>query len=330
MEKPLVSVIVPVYNAVQYLTQCLDSILGQTYKNLEIILVNDGSTDESGKVCDDYKKKDSRVVVIHQENRGVSSARNNGLKHMTGEWLCFVDADDVVQTNYIEYLYNLANTFNAEVSACGYTKINRNDIYKVITNNSNEYTFFSAAEAIEDMLYKKKISTYCCAKMFRKKAIKQVFFQEDLKVAEDFDFTIRILENVKKVVYGSQNLYLYIQNLTSCMHGTDWEKYSYAIKNFEKMKESILIKNELRDAYVNFQFIAALGFYSMSTKWYMADNFKKELIKIIGNYSNQVSRNKKGKAIHRLLGVICCFSPKLGAELCRLARNLNIQPKKAI
>lgn len=105
MNNPLVSVVVPVYNVASYLEQCLDSVVNQTYKNLEIILVDDGSTDGSGAICDRYAEKDSRIQVIHKENGGLSSARNVGLERITGEWALFVDSDDWIELNTLELLF---------------------------------------------------------------------------------------------------------------------------------------------------------------------------------------------------------------------------------
>ena len=104
MRRTLVSIIVPVYKAEKYIHRCIDSLLAQTYKNIEVVLVDDGSPDNCGKICDEYASKDSRVKVFHQQNRGVSAARNTGLAHIKGEWITFVDADDKVTEDYIEKL----------------------------------------------------------------------------------------------------------------------------------------------------------------------------------------------------------------------------------
>ena len=105
MGKELISVIVPVYNAEKYLQKCLDSILEQTYQNLEIIIINDGSTDNSGQICQEYEKQDDRIIYIEKENSGVSDTRNAGLDRMTGTYVTFVDSDDWVEPNYIKFLY---------------------------------------------------------------------------------------------------------------------------------------------------------------------------------------------------------------------------------
>lgn len=127
-ESPLISVIVPVYHVQAYLRECLDSLLCQTYKNLEIILVDDGSTDGSGEICDEYGRKDVRVRVIHQKNSGPSAARNVGLDCAQGEYIAFADGDDVVSSVYIERLYQLLKKFQADISICGYTRWEEDEI----------------------------------------------------------------------------------------------------------------------------------------------------------------------------------------------------------
>lgn len=126
MEKDLISVIVPVYNMEEYIKQCLDSILNQTYTNLEIIVVDDGSNDGSEKICDDYKNKDSRITVIHQKNSGVSVARNVGLDFCKGKFISFVDPDDYVEPQYIEYLYNSLIENCVDISLCDYNYVDKN------------------------------------------------------------------------------------------------------------------------------------------------------------------------------------------------------------
>jgi glycosyltransferase involved in cell wall biosynthesis len=118
MQKPLISIIIPVYNAEKYLVKCLDSVVNQTYRNLEIILVDDGSTDKSPEICEEYAKKDNRIKLLHKENGGVSSARNAGLSMISGEYIAWVDSDDYVETDYIEYMYKLLAEHDADISSC--------------------------------------------------------------------------------------------------------------------------------------------------------------------------------------------------------------------
>lgn len=131
MSCPLISIIIPVYNVERYLNKCLDSIINQTYKNLEIVLVDDGSTDRSGLICDDYAAKDNRVIVLHKENSGVSEARNIGLKHSTGEFIGFVDGDDYVDRQMYELLLERLESDNSDMAACNYLQVDEEGgVYK--------------------------------------------------------------------------------------------------------------------------------------------------------------------------------------------------------
>ena len=117
-KQDLISVIVPVYNVENYLKRCLDSIINQTYQNIEIILIDDGSTDNSGNLCEDYKKIDNRIKVVHKTNGGLSDARNTGIKKAKGKYITFVDSDDYVEYDYVEYLYNLIKKYDTNISFC--------------------------------------------------------------------------------------------------------------------------------------------------------------------------------------------------------------------
>ena len=119
---PVVSIIVPVFNVKSYVSECVGSLCRQTYTNLEILLVDDGSTDGSGEVCDEYAGRDERIRVIHQANRGLSGARNMGLDDARGEYIAFVDSDDLVSTNYVETLYELLMKYEADIAACAHVK----------------------------------------------------------------------------------------------------------------------------------------------------------------------------------------------------------------
>ena len=124
MEKRLISIIIPVYNVEEYIEQCIQSVINQTYKKLEIILIDDGSLDKSGKICDAYADRDKRIIVIHKENGGLSDARNKGIDIASGEYITFVDSDDYVEDSFIEDLYTTLINNNAEMSICNIIKVN--------------------------------------------------------------------------------------------------------------------------------------------------------------------------------------------------------------
>ena len=150
-EKPLISVVVPVYNVAKYLKKSIESIVNQTYTNLEIILVDDGSKDESGDICEDYSLKDSRIIVIHKPNGGLSDARNAGIKQAKGEYITFVDSDDTIDYDMIEFLYDLILKFNTKMSICCQTEIFENTNKKNVIGN-NEKLKLTGKECIRRMI----------------------------------------------------------------------------------------------------------------------------------------------------------------------------------
>lgn len=142
-----ISIVVPIYNVEKYLDQCVKSIINQTYKNLEIILVNDGSIDNSGKICDKYKRQDNRVIVIHKENGGSSDARNVGIQIATGKYIGFVDSDDYIEKDMYEFLYNNMINENADISCCNRFLLWSNK--KQIYGEKKYYAVMNSKEAIK-------------------------------------------------------------------------------------------------------------------------------------------------------------------------------------
>ena len=145
----LVTVIVPVYNTEKYIKKCVDSILGQTYTELEVILVDDGSTDSCPRICDSYAERDSRVRVIHKENGGLSDARNAALDIVSGSYVTFVDGDDYIEKNYVEYLYSLIKKYGADMSICSYKSVDADGKPSKMRQGicyGQETGFFRAAE----------------------------------------------------------------------------------------------------------------------------------------------------------------------------------------
>ncbi|OYP01274.1 hypothetical protein CG709_11290, partial [Lachnotalea glycerini] len=150
---PLISVIVPIYNVEKYIHRCLDSILRQTYKNLEIILIDDGSTDQSANICEEYKKKDERIQCIHKINGGLSEARNVGMRHATGIYMTFIDGDDYIALDYVEYLFSLLSKYAADIAVCNYQKVLENQ--NIIDQEREKVIILLGDEGLENLLYQK-------------------------------------------------------------------------------------------------------------------------------------------------------------------------------
>ena len=220
MDEKLISVIVPVYNVERYLRQCIESITNQSYKNLQIILIDDGSKDNSGKICDEYAEKDKRIEVIHKENAGVSAARNTGLDNAKGEWITFVDADDWVEKNFCEILIKKAIENESDCIACGYNKVYCNNTEKNVVLQCYEIT---GIEFVKDILYVQNGLGFCHMKLWKKSVIDKVRFEEDLKVGEDALFCIQVGENINKFFMLDIPLYNYRINRNSAVRKFDEE-----------------------------------------------------------------------------------------------------------
>lgn len=225
MKCPLISIIVPVYNTEKYLPKCLDSILAQSYKNLEIILVNDGSKDGSGDICDKYAAMDSRIKVFHKENEGVSKARNVALEIATGEYIGFVDSDDTISHEMFEILYNNLVKNEVEISICDF-KMVYNDKEEHL-NPENLSMKLSSDKAIENILLGKYFQGHLCNKLFKADVIKGLRFDEDIYVYEDMLLVIKAVLNSKNVFFDSTPLYDYYMREGSALHTVfNYRRYS--------------------------------------------------------------------------------------------------------
>lgn len=185
MDTPLVSVIVPIYNVEKYLTKCLDTITHQTYRNLEIILVDDGSEDGCKEICDHYKNLDSRIKLIHKKNGGLASARNAGLKLATGKYIGWVDSDDWIELDMFEYLVSNAEQYSADIAICGRIEHYNGRERNITCENVKSLT---SEQAIEELLKSKVIANYMWDKLWRKELFEDIQFPngqvyEDVAVA---------------------------------------------------------------------------------------------------------------------------------------------------
>lgn len=212
----LVSVIIPVYKVEPYLRECLDSVVNQTYYNLEIILVDDGSPDGCPKICDEYAENDSRIKVIHKENGGLSDARNKGLDIATGKYITFVDSDDVIHKTYVESLYDNLKKTNSFISVCQLATFKDFQIIKKVEIDCEQYVL-SGSEAVQDLyerlcgLKKQKsfgVSVTACGKMFARKFFSNIRFPYGM-LHEDDAVSPKVLYQSNRVCVISSQLYYY-------------------------------------------------------------------------------------------------------------------------
>ena len=216
-----VSIVIPVFNGEKYIENCINSLIIQTYKDIEIIIVDDGSIDNTGNIVKKMVNLDNRIIYIYQKNSGVSSARNNGIKGSSGKYITFVDSDDSVQKNYVEYLHSLINIDNADIALTRYpkkfksnTRIKNNK--KMQDDNVEIVTGVSAAN--EMLCYKIVISPW--NKMFKKEILikNNILFNQNLSFGEGFEFVINSFLHSNKVVIGNKKIYNYrVDNMNSVM-----------------------------------------------------------------------------------------------------------------
>lgn len=209
----VVSILVPIYNAETYLSQCIESILGQTYANLQVILIDDGSIDNSYAICKEYVKLDTRVEVYHQENQGVAITRNNLLEKVRGDYVLFIDADDWVEPDMVESLVNLLETYNADIVTC---KNVIND--SVCQKDSIELNVWSQEETIYHFLRHIILNGSLWNKLIRTRLLNGIKFQPDISFGEDALFCWQVLQCTRKVVQTSAQYYHYRMNNDSLSH----------------------------------------------------------------------------------------------------------------
>lgn len=232
----LISVIVPVYNIEKFVERCIKSIIGQTYYNLEIILVDDGSKDLSGKICDIWKAKDPRIKVIHKKNGGLSDARNAGIEVANGRYCVFVDGDDEIHVEMIQRLYNILITTNAEISVCRIERIESNRRFITRAFDATcKYVEFDSVEAVEE-LFLDKMDCSACPKLYNKSLFEKIRFPKG-KTNEDFAVMYKIFALAKKIVYIPDPLYFYFQREGSI---TTTE---FNIRQFDKYENCIEMIN---------------------------------------------------------------------------------------
>lgn len=208
----LISVIVPIYNVEKQLKRCINSIINQTYKNIQILLIDDGSKDSSGKICDDFSKYDTRIVVLHQDNAGVSATRNKGIELAEGKYICFIDSDDYIEENYIEELYHLMRDEKIDLGICdlNYKYTNKEDCQSTVGKKT--INLKNVSEEIFLELNEKYLLYGPYNKIFKSSIIKKqkIRFIKEMSYGEDLIFNLRYLQYVKIIKTTNQTRYNYI------------------------------------------------------------------------------------------------------------------------
>lgn len=237
MIQPKISVIVPVYNLEKYLERTVTMLREQTYRNLEIILVDDGSTDATPAICDCLAEQDPRIVVFHTENRGVSAARNAGLKAASGEYIGFCDGDDLPEKDMYEYLYRLISDAAADISVCGVLicyEGERGQSRKV----GSDALWESPQEAISSLI-NRKVSMSLYSKLFRADVVKELYLPEGIRVREDEYYSYAAFSRATHIVSGAQTKYRYLRRKDSGSMAPFSEKYYDILKVCQMLEVEI-------------------------------------------------------------------------------------------
>ena len=267
-----ISVIVPVYNVEKYFERCIRAIIEQKYSNLEIILINDGSTDRSGTICDDWAKRDSRIVVIHQNNAGQASARNRGLEIATGDYIAFVDSDDWISLDTYEYMLNLMDYYDADIVDISICET-FNDNPKAYSN-SPIITLFEGKDILYDYMLcgiSAKSPYSACRKFYKRSSINNIRFEVGT-INEDIIFNYLVLLNAKRIVKSTKECYYYFQDGESTTRGGLKQKDFDLLNVSKKLQElsacesykNIALLGKFKYARSYFSLLSKIAFYGIA------------------------------------------------------------------
>lgn len=314
----LISIIVPIYNVDKYLERCINSIINQTYKNIEIILVDDGSTDSCFDICKQYSEIDSRIIIYKKENGGLSSARNYGFRKSNGKYIIYIDSDDFVSNKYVENLYNAIDTTNSEIAISSFYLVNEDG--KLIEKKKKE-TFeiktFSNDKALEELLLQKKFDSSAWGKIYLKKFFEKFHYPEG-KLYEDLPITYKIFLESNRIAYINSFDYFYVQRENSILNMKFNPKKMDLIKFVDDMFSDLLDKKPHLENYIGTRSFSSLislwrtipkdNFYN-SIVWSQAMKYKKYPLKL-----------KKSKIKLKLGAVITLFGKDISYKI--MSKNI--------
>ena len=246
MQPKMISVIVPIYNKAPYIQKCLEDISNQTYRNLEIICINDGSTDDSGEIVKAFVKKDSRFQYVEQENQGVSAARNRGLELANGEYISFIDCDDGLECDMYAFLLDLIKKYNADIAHCGYKKIHLDGSVSKI-GDQNNCLIQTREEALKCLIGGQFFTGSLWTKLFKSSLLENARFDNELKVNEDILMNFKLFDMAEHIVFDDATKYLYYERAEASSSRVPSEKKLLdSMKVFEYIFENCYEKSELK------------------------------------------------------------------------------------
>lgn len=312
-----VSVIVPVYNGEKFIEECIKNVLNQTLEEFELIIINDGSTDNTLDICKRNSEIDKKIRIINQENKGVSSARNKGIEQSNGEYICFVDCDDKIEDNYLEELYNTCEENNVKISCCTIESIDNKG--NIISSRFMEDGYYKKIDALDELFKFRGLNWGPCGKLFHKSLIKGNLKFPNLHVYEDLSFVYKAIYSSEGIYFTNKCKYYYIhrQNVGAMdkfikYPTTDVITISYEILEFIK-KQSLPIWDTSFYGVISQVIMYINDINKIDCKWEKEEskNYIKETRKLLGKYRIDLLRNKTIYYKEKIIFLILSFSPRL-------------------
>ncbi|MCI9846281.1 glycosyltransferase family 2 protein [Flavobacterium pectinovorum] len=326
---PLISIVVPMYNVEKYIAKCIDSIIGQSYRNIELILVDDGSPDNSGHIADDFSKKDDRIKVIHKENQGVSIARNLGIEKSIGEYIVFVDGDDYLDPDYVEYMLGIVEKTNADF-------VMSKDCFKFPGNlqqiEKDKIEIYTPDEAAALLLYPGYVEIGCWNKMFYRDFLvkNKLSFLSEFYMGEGLNFIVVAAQLSKGVGVGNRKVYYYRKdNLNSATTVLNVPKFANALAALDDIeKKSMVHTSQFKESlelhrYLT-TFVALSTILSTESRKVYQIEYKTYLSAI---RKDALSLIKADVAFGLKIRIwMYCISPKIVSKIFSLLRKMKKKP----
>ncbi|HFI0832741.1 TPA: glycosyltransferase family 2 protein [Streptococcus suis] len=315
MSNSLISIVVPIYNVEAYLDYCVNSLVNQTYRNIEILLINDGSTDKSGEMAESWARKDDRIKVYHKKNGGLSDSRNFGVTKATSNWIMFIDSDDYYEPFAVEYFMKIQKKYDSDMVVSALKSVsNHQTTSRIITESDIEKAYtLTSKQAIEAMFYTKYTNASACGKLFKKELVEQSPYPKD-KLFEDLATTYKQMHYAKNISVAPISVYGYFKREGSIIQSNFDKRYLFAFEIMDSIyrfvneeypdSESLRKAVRARDVYVTLQ----VGNTMLKSKMFS------ELIEIqkrLSKYKFEFLANPKINIKNKVKYLMFLYSPKL-------------------
>lgn len=304
MNEELVTIVVPVYNVEVYLNHCVDTILNQTYKNIEVLLVDDGSTDSSGAICDRLAIADKRINVIHKSNGGLSDARNVAIENAKGKYILFVDSDDYIPLDAIEYLYYTLKNNDADVVIGNMILTSKTD--EAVEGEESFLKILNNREAVTEMLYGTHFTTSASGKLYKTSLFSDVRYPYR-KLNEDLFTTYKVLDKARKVIVSDKIVYYYYHRIGSIMNSSFSEKRLDVVKALDQIAADIdLVKYNAEGAFAGLSLSTSTALLALKPPYEYVDRYgiwkriKDNRWKVLND--KRINRTIKAYAVLSFLG----------------------------